>query len=125
MSIDIHKSVSEFCLAMEARLVESEHKTGWHQETLPTLLDQLLGEIRDVFDCIERTDDLSVVQNEILDVANFCMKAHEQIEQVKRYTKLADEAWLLDDFVKAGIYSRKANKIIGQGTRSNTSTDPG
>lgn len=74
----IRDDVKDFAVSMEIVLQQNDHKGGWHNCTLESLMIRIDEELQEVKDELAKTPrDWLAIQKELVDVANFCMMVHD------------------------------------------------
>lgn len=77
----VRMPVRRFSLLMELKLRKNDHKGGWSDTTLETLLELLEDEVRELRDAIRNGDPLDIAQ-ECADVGNYAMMIADNSEGI-------------------------------------------
>jgi hypothetical protein len=68
---------------MEAKLAKNDHKTDWKDLPVEALFRMLMIEIEE-FKLAHEYLPISEAQNELVDVANFCLILHDRLGMEKK-----------------------------------------
>lgn len=74
----MRKELATFAEAMEAKMQKNDHKTDWKTLPIEALFQKLLIEIEE-FKVAQKYESVSEAQNELVDVANFCMMLFDRL----------------------------------------------
>ncbi len=75
--------LAEFAALMEMKLRKNDHKTSWKELPMEALFRLLMVEIEE-FKIAHEFLSPEEAQNELLDVANFCLFLHDRLGMVKK-----------------------------------------
>jgi hypothetical protein len=75
--------LSRFAALMEAKLAKNDHKTDWKDLPVEALFRMLMIEIEE-FKLAHEYLPINEAQNELVDVANFCLILHDRLGMEKK-----------------------------------------
>lgn len=76
----LRPELAEFVEAMEAKLAKNDYKTSWEGESLEYLLGRLIDEQRELMKAFRAGHG---IDDEAVDVANFCMMIYSKVKEKK------------------------------------------
>lgn len=77
MKNEIRQSVLLFSLNMEEKLKANDYKGGWENEKNSFLIERIKGEFQELLEAKNNKE----IQNECVDIANFCMMLFDNIQK--------------------------------------------